>query len=102
MKTFETLSEAISALQKEGYTTDFNIAFDSIKCRETGKCLNPAEFEVTDYYRFDGMTNPDDDVVLYVIESKNHNMKGLLVKAYGAYSEGISSEILEKLELKHP
>lgn len=102
MKTYQTLSEAIKFLQEEGYTTDFNIEFDSIKCKETGKCLNPSDFEVTDYYRFDGMTDPDDDVVLYVIESKNHQMKGLLVKAYGAYSEGISDEILKKLELKHP
>ncbi len=101
MKTYQTLSEAINDLQQQGYTTDFNIEFDGIKCKATGKCLNPSEFEVTSYHRFDGMSDPDDDVILYVVEAKDKSMKGLLVKAYGAYSEGVSAEILSKLTIHH-
>jgi len=101
MKNYETLSEAINDLQKQGYTTDFNIAFDSLQCRSTGKCLMPSEFEVTNVYRFDGMTNPDDEAILYVIESLDKSMKGTLVNGYGAFSEDVSAEIIEKLRIRH-
>jgi hypothetical protein len=34
------------------------------------------------YYRFEGASNPDDNVVLYVIET-SRGEKGLLLDAYG-------------------
>ena len=41
---------------------------------------------ITAVYRFEGMSDPDDNVVLYAIES-NTGVKGLLVDAYGAYAD---------------
>lgn len=99
MATYDTLVEALNDLKAKGYTTDFNIAFDSVKCKDTGVCLAPSQFEITDYYRFEGMTNPDDAAVLYVIESKDGKMKGTLVSAYGVYSEPISDDLLQKLNI---
>jgi hypothetical protein len=44
------------------------------------------------------MTNPDDSSVLYAIASTG-GLKGLLVDAYGVYSESISQEMIKKLQI---
>ena len=99
MEAYNTLSEAMNALKEAGYTTDFNIAFDAIKCAGTGVCLRPEQFEITQVHRFEGMTNPSDSSVLYAIESKAGDMKGLLVSAYGMYAEDMDDELLRKLSI---
>lgn len=40
--------------------------------------LNPDKFEITQMYRFEGDTNPEDEAVVYAIESQDGH-KGTLV-----------------------
>lgn len=101
MQTYDTLIDALNDLKQRGYTIDFNLAFDHVKCQSTGICLAPSQFEITSYYRFEGMTSPDDSSVIYVIESKDGSMRGTLVSAYGVYSEGMSEEMIQKLVVQH-
>jgi len=100
MKTYDTVTEAIADLKKRGFTTDFNLAFDNISCQATGKCLSPSEFEITEHYRFEGETDPGDESVVYAIASKDGSMKGILVSAYGAYSEPVSETMISKLSVQ--
>lgn len=97
-KNFETLSEAVNALQKEGYTVDFNLVDEGLHSKSLQKKFAATQFDVIKVYRFEGYTNPDDNSVLYVIETKNGD-KGILVDAYGVYAEGISDEMIDKLKI---
>lgn len=98
MKTYETLSQAITGLKNLGYTHDFNLQPDSIECRPINKKLFPEDFHVDEVHRFEGMTNPDDSSVLYAISSSD-GMRGLLVDAYGMYATSITPEMLKKLHI---
>jgi len=98
MNTFDTLSEAIDDLKKRGYKNDFNLHPDWIACSDLQVTLKPEEFHVDEIHRFEGMTNPDDSAVLYAISS-NKNIKGLLVDAYGAYSDSLSPVMIKKLRI---
>lgn len=99
MGNYDTVSIALNSLKERGYTTDFNIAFDKIICKETNACLNPGEFEITEVYRFEGETNPSDEAVVYAVESKDEKMKGTLVNAYGIYADAMSDEMIKKLSM---
>ena len=101
MPAYDSLVDALNGLKQSGYTTDFNIAFDKIQCASTGVCLSPAAFEITEHYRFEGNSNPDDSSVVYAIEAKNGSMKGVLVSAYGVYADGLSQEMIQKLAVHH-
>lgn len=99
---YETSSEAINDLIKRGYTTDYTIKTESecLLCVKTAKQLSPDEFEIVETYRFDGMTDPEDETVIYAISSKNDNSKGLIINSFGIYSDSIMSTIIERLKNK--
>jgi hypothetical protein len=98
MKSFETLSQAMNALKERGYNSDFNLHPEWIEFVPMNLKLGPAQFHVDEVHRFEGMTNPDDSAVLYAI-STPQGVKGLLVDAYGAYSESLSSEMIKRLKV---
>lgn len=99
MENYETVVAALAGLKAKGYTLDFNIAFDKIICNESGLCLNPPEFEIMEVYRFEGNTNPDDEDIVYAIQSKDGSIKGSLTSAYGLYADDVSTEMIQKLTM---
>lgn len=62
--------------------------------------VTPDDFEVVQVHRFEGMTDPEDQSVLYAITSKN-GVKGTLVNGYGIYSDPISDKLMAKLHIAH-
>ncbi|ADB41797.1 hypothetical protein [Spirosoma linguale] len=96
MHAYDTLTEALEGLRKQGFTQDYNLKPDRLHCQPDNIELRPADFDVVDVYRFEGTTDPGDEMVLYAIEAKNGN-KGTLVDAYGTYAEAITPEMAEKL-----
>lgn len=96
--SYDTLTEAIAGLRKAGYVHDFNLKSHCLHCVPSQLELHPEDFQVDSYYRFEGMSNPDDNSILYAISGKD-GLKGILVDAYGAYSEGLSSEMVDKLRV---
>ena len=97
MKAYTTLSEAINDLTKAGYTFNFNIKHDCIKCVENNIELKPDEFEIDGVYRFQEMSDVDNESILYAISSIKNNLKGLLVNAYSIYADTASTELIAKL-----
>jgi len=91
---YDTVTNAINALRKQGFTTDFNIEDTNLVCE--GHKFNPDNFDVVDVYRYEGSTDPADEEAVYAIQSSN-GLKGILVTGYGASADAASAEILEKL-----
>lgn len=96
MKSYDTLTEALADLRQQGYTQDYNLKSGGLYCQTDSITLQPDAFDIVHVYRFEGMTDPDDETVLYAIEARNGN-KGTLVDAYGPYAEAVTPEMAEKL-----
>lgn len=99
METYDTVTAALTGLKARGYITDFNIAFDKLMCSENKICLNPDEFEITEVYRFEGDSNPDDEDVVYAVESLDKKIKGTITSAFGMYADTVSAEMLRKIAM---
>lgn len=97
MQSYDTVVDALNGLKAKGYTTNFNIVFDKLICSNKETILNPNEFEIVETYRFEGETNPSDEDVVYAIESKTGNIKGVITSAFGIYADSISNEMIQKL-----
>jgi len=100
MAAYDTVTAALADLKKKGYTLDFNIAFDKIQCAQDGTCLNPEQFEIVDFFRFEGQTDPSDEAIVYAIESKDQKLKGVIVNAFGVYGDSVSDDMLRKLSFQ--
>ena len=100
MPEYDSLSGALDGLRQEGYTLDFNIAFDQLKCVQDGSCLRPDQFDIVGHYRFEGDSNPSDESVVYAIAAHDGTKKGVLVSAYGMYADAASEEIIRKLSVR--
>jgi len=100
MKYYSTLSEAIKDLKKRGYREDFNLKPNCVECPSLDLELHPENFIVDEYHRFEGMSNPDDNSIVYAISSKD-GVKGTLVDAYGMYADSLSDSMIRQLTIKH-
>jgi hypothetical protein len=100
MDSYVTLSGTINELRKEGYVEDFNLQQNCLECRNGQFKIFADEFKIDKYFRFEGESNPSDQAILYAISSDKHNLKGVLVNAYGIYSETVTDEMLEKLAMR--
>ena len=89
----------MNALRKEGYTANLALKDDHIEWTDSGTCVQPQDLEVDNYFRFEGMSDPSDNSILYAISSKKHDMKGLLIHPYGVYAETINAELVRKLQV---
>ncbi len=98
--SYDTLSQAVNDLIKRGYTTDFLIEQekDCLICRENDMELSPEEFVIDEVYRFEGMTDPADESILFAISSDKHAIKGLVINSYGADFGYRSSRLVEHLQ----
>jgi hypothetical protein len=87
--TLEQMTTLISCLAKareEGYTEDFKVSPEGLCTIDNKKCYGPEAVRVKNYYRFEGASDPADNVILYVIETEDGN-KGTLSDAYGTYAD---------------
>ncbi len=101
--SYDTVTEAMADLKKLGYTTDFSLIAEEecIICHETKTQLSPEEFKIDAFYRFEGISDPGDEMVVYAISSIKSTLKGIVVNAFGIYSDNATSKIVKKLNT-HP
>ncbi|MEO8934954.1 MAG: phosphoribosylpyrophosphate synthetase [Xanthomarina sp.] len=98
-KSYDTVSEATNDLLKRGYNTNFALMNDQecLICNKTSVQLSPDDFEIDEIHRFEGNTDPGDEMIVYAISSPKFDMKGVVVNAYGMYADNNASAIVKKL-----
>lgn len=98
MEAYDNLVEGINSLKKQGYVEDFNLKQNCLECRNGAYKVFHDEFKIDKFFRIEGDSNADDSSILYAISSDKYQLKGVLVNAYGIYSEDIADEMLSKLK----
>ncbi|HXB95493.1 MAG TPA: hypothetical protein VNU70_10055 [Puia sp.] len=99
MYAYDTVAEAVNGLKQRGYGIDFNLEADRLHCPDPALSLRPEDFRITEFYRFEGESDPADEAVVYAIESRDGE-KGLVVTGFGISAEGMGEEMIEKLRMK--
>ena len=97
MHAYSTLSEAVNDLQRRGYTDDLVIAERALLCTARALSLDPADFHIDEFYRFEGNSDPEDQSIIYAISSEKYHLKGILVNAYGPDAQPLAQELVAKL-----
>lgn len=101
MRAYETLVEALNDLYRRGYTHNFNRLDQCLEASAIRCVLQPSEFEIRELYRFEGDSNPGDNVIVYAISSYTGSTKGVLVNGYGPSAEAPWTDWVATLDY-HP
>ena len=83
MAAMETLSEAIGRLTDAGYVHDFRADRGQLVCARCRASLDPSEMTIDEIVRFEGVSDPDDQAILYALRTGSGSL-GLYAAAYGA------------------
>lgn len=97
MKSMATL---LNKVFNDGYTEDFKVNDQGLVSIQHGKVYQPGEVNIVNFFRFEGTSNPDDEAVLYVIETAD-GVKGTLTDAYGVYQDQHISSFIKQVDNIH-
>jgi hypothetical protein len=73
-------------VQQKGFVEQFRFENAGLVCTNNERTYQPDEISVINFYRFEGISDPDDMSIIYVIETSDGH-KGTLVDAYGVYAD---------------
>ena len=97
-ENYSNLLEAINGLRSRGYNYDFNYENACLFCNKISEKFNAEDLKITEYYRFEGMSDPEDNSIIYAIESKDGH-RGIIIDAYGTYSDEHKTAFISNIEV---
>lgn len=100
MPYMKSLATCLNRMINDGYTEDFKVSETGLEALQQNKEYAPDEIEVVNFFRFEGASDPDDNAILYVIET-NDGVKGTLIDAYGVYNDSRISKFMKDVESIH-
>jgi len=89
----------MSKLEQHGYTGQFRVEKDRLVDLTSGKKYISADVKAVNFYRFEGISDPDDMSILYAIETTD-GAKGTLTDAYGNYSDDDTGAFMKRVEIE--
>lgn len=84
-------------LEQHGYTEQFKVQKDRLVSLTSGKKYKTGDVTAANFYRFEGISDPDDMSILYAIETSD-GAKGTLTDAYGRYSDEDTGAFMKQVE----
>ncbi len=96
----EDLVSCVNRMKEEGYKEDFKVTSKGLTTFDNRKVYKPEQVRISSFYRFEGESDPGDNMILYVIETDD-GTKGTLADGYGAYADmNVSKFIVEVEEIQ--
>lgn len=89
---YASVAKALDELNENGFNYDFNQHEDDI-------VKNPNNYEIKHIYRYEGESNPDDEAIVFGIQSKS-GKKGVYVAGFAANSISEGAQILLDISIK--
>ena len=77
------MTEALEALREAGYTVDYQLV-DGALHADGGNAPCPIDQAVVErFYRFEGPSDPGDQMIVFALRDSNTGLRGSLAAAYG-------------------
>ncbi len=92
-----TMSYCLEKEVANGYKENFLVTEEGMTIANGKKIYTPEEVKIANFYRFEGSSDPDDNSILYVIETDD-GTKGTLTDIYGANADTIKTEFILNVE----
>lgn len=78
-----TVTESLALLHDQGYTTDFEVIEGRLVGRDAGEVCAFDEVTVDRVFRFEGPSDPGDEMIVFALHDPASGIKGTLASAFG-------------------
>lgn len=96
---YDSLIEAIEALKNRGYMLDLRVNEKEQLVDGDHHVFEPSVLDIVEYHRFEGMSNPSDNCIIYAVE-QNGRALGIMIDAYGSEFSTLVASIIERMNMK--
>jgi hypothetical protein len=93
----EDLAHAVERLTRAGYRDDFRAERGGLRAVRAGQLFEPEALVVEQVERFEGESDPGDEVVVFALSSESSGTRGTYVVTYGTYIDPIDAEMVRRL-----
>ena len=94
----DTLVGKMAELKERGFNNEFKLAGDKLVSYDGKSSIEKDDIVIVEFFRFEGESNPSDASILYAIQSKTSDTKGLISDSYGNNSDSELDTILSNAE----
>ena len=95
MDNHKNEKDYLDRYESEGYTSSYRVEEGKLIEVNSKSAYSPEEITIVAEHRFEGMTNPSDLSILYVIETKDN--KGTVLEAYGPEANIETAEFFKEV-----
>ena len=92
-----TVTDVLQSLSARGYDADFLIRDGLVRCGGCGALVPASELTVDEVYRFEGPSDPGDEMIVLAVTCQRCGRRGTLVTGYGSSSSPEEAELLTAL-----
>ena len=93
----ETVVDALRLLRSEGYEIEFQLIDGHLQCNADDRACPASDAIVERVYRFEGASDPGDEMVVFGLRDPISNRRGVLASAYGLAADPVLLEHLDGL-----
>jgi hypothetical protein len=98
MPYMKSMANCLNRMVSDGYTEDFKVTETGLEALKEHAHYAPEQVQVVNFFRFEGESDPDDNAILYVIETRD-GKKGTLIDAYGIYNDALVSGFMKNVDV---
>ena len=94
------VASAVTLFEERGFTGSFHVASSDpaeLVCGSCGHRVPPGEAEVVDLFRFEGVSDPDDQALVTALQCRVCGHRGTFVIAYGPGTDANEAEVIARL-----
>jgi len=95
-----TMTDTVNSLTSKGYTESFQVTDEGLKALTDDSIYQASHVSISNFYRFEGQSDPSDNAIVYVIETHD-GKKGLLVDAFGNDADADIGKFIVEVEDIH-
>ncbi|RYY66872.1 MAG: hypothetical protein EOO12_02895 [Chitinophagaceae bacterium] len=93
------MAPLLNKLTLDGYADQFRVEKGKLVSMDDKKSFKPKDIKAVNFYRFEGISDPEDMSIIYAIETHDGH-KGTLTDAYGRYADEEVGKFMQEVEVK--
>ena len=92
-----TVFEAIDRLRVDGYTADYSVSDNGLRCNTCGRVHAVDDVDITAALRVEGASDPADEALVVGLECRGCKTRGVLVAGYGPTADPVEAAVVSRL-----